>query len=282
MALQQNTITLTGRLGADPQPFGPSQPPTMCSFRLAVSRGYYDDTRQWRTLPTTWVTVKAYRALAHNVLTCLRKGTPVIVAGTLGMDEWSDANGKRQTSLFVNAGTIGHDLNYGTTYLSQPRRDQPAVNGQPADGAGGGNAVGGAAAAGPNFGANGAGPHAGPNGGAAGGVGGYADPFAQTPQSVFAPGRPSQGDSSVAPVTIDVPDDAADPFAVAAAGAAEADTVMSSVTPSAASAASPAAAVSPVASGTPSGSAASTMSVAPSDDVPPPDAPPADFDDPAF
>ena len=256
MALQQNTITLTGRLGADPQPFGPSQPPTMCSFRLAVSRGYYDDARQWRTLPTTWVTVKAYRALAHNVLTCLRKGTPVIVVGTLGMDEWSDANGKRQTSLFVNAGTIGHDLNYGTTYLSQPRRDQPA-----------GGSTGGVPAGGPNVGVNGAGPNSVPNGGM---DGGNADPFTPVQPSGFAPGRPPQSGAQVAPVSIDVADDdAADPFLAAAAGAAEADAVMSSAAP-------------PVVPGAPPASVASSVSADPSDDVPPPDAPPADFEDPAF
>ena len=256
MALQQNTITLTGRLGADPQPFGQSQPPTMCSFRLAVSRGYYDDARQWRTLPTTWVTVKAYRALAHNVLTCLHKGNPVIVTGTLGMDEWSDANGRRQTNLFVNASTVGHDLNYGTTYLSQPRRDQPAANGQAADGAAGGAPV--------------VGPHTGPNGVAGGGMGGgNADPFAPAQPSGSASGWPPQSGAPVAPVSIDVSDDAAEPFLAAAAGAAEADAVMSS-------------AASPVVPGAPPAPVASSMSVSQSDDVPPPDAPPADFDEPAF
>ncbi|RSX58801.1 single-stranded DNA-binding protein [Bifidobacterium samirii] len=264
MALQQNTITLTGRLGAEPQPFGPSQPPTMCSFRLAVSRGYYDDARQWRTLPTTWVTVKAYRALAHNVLTCLHKGNPVIVTGTLGMDEWSDANGRRQTNLFVNASTVGHDLNYGTTYLSQPRRDQPAANGQPVNG----QPVNGQPADGTGNGGPAGGPNFGPNGGTGAG---NADPFAPVPSSGFTPGRPPQVGGPVgpvAPVSIDVSDDVADPFLAAAAATAEADAVMSAAAP--ASSAVPAA---PVAESAPT---------SPADDVPPPDAPPADFDDPAF
>lgn len=144
MAIQDSTITITGRAGSEPREFGPKER-SMCSFRLASSRGYYDDNRQWKNLPTTWVTVKTYRTLAQNLLTCLRKGTPLIVVGTLGMEEWADNTGKRQTQIVINASNVGPDLNYGIARLQVPRKEDEA-------------AAGGAQNAGSNAPANGSAP----------------------------------------------------------------------------------------------------------------------------
>lgn len=123
MALQQGVITMTGRVGGAPQAYGTNNPPTVCSFRLGCSRGYYDANRQWVSLPTTWITVKAYRALASNVLVSLRVGGPVIVTGVLGTEEWQTETNEKRARTFLVASNIGHDLNYGTTYLNRPRRE---------------------------------------------------------------------------------------------------------------------------------------------------------------
>lgn len=135
MALQQGNITITGRVGAPPQAFGANNPPTICSFRLACTRGYYDAAKQWVTLPTTWITVKAYRALAANALLSLKVGDPVIVTGVLGTDEWTTDAQERRSKTFIEASNIGHDLNYGTTCLQRQRRDGTAGTAGMASGA---------------------------------------------------------------------------------------------------------------------------------------------------
>lgn len=127
MALQQGLVTITGRVGSAPQGFGHSSPPTICTFRLACTRGYYDMNRQWKTTPTTWITVKTYRALAGNVLSSVRLGQPVIATGVLATEEWATETGEKRTRIVLEASNVGHDLNYGTTHLAQPSRSAGAT-----------------------------------------------------------------------------------------------------------------------------------------------------------
>jgi len=54
--------------------------PHASSFRLASTRHYFDGrTQQWKDLPTTWITVKAYRGLSESICQSFKKGEPVIV-----------------------------------------------------------------------------------------------------------------------------------------------------------------------------------------------------------
>ncbi|MBW3091834.1 single-stranded DNA-binding protein [Bifidobacterium sp. 82T10] len=126
MALQQGLVTITGRVGSTPQGFGHSSPPSICTFRLGCTRGYYDANRQWKSLPTTWITVKTYRALAANVISSVRTGQPVIVVGVLATEEWTADNGDKRSRNVLEASSVGHDLNYGTSHLNQTKRDGAA------------------------------------------------------------------------------------------------------------------------------------------------------------
>lgn len=123
MALQQGLVTITGRVGSNPQGHGNSSPPTICTFRLGCTRGYYDANRQWRSLPTTWLTVKSFRSLAANVHASVRVGEPIIVTGVLATEEWASENGEARSRNVLEASHIGHDLNYGTTRLNNGRKD---------------------------------------------------------------------------------------------------------------------------------------------------------------
>ncbi|WP_236036967.1 MULTISPECIES: single-stranded DNA-binding protein [Bifidobacterium] len=136
MALQQGQITITGRVGSNPQGHGNGSPPTICTFRLGSTRGYYDASRKWRSLPTTWITVKAYRTLAANVHASVRTGDPIIVVGVLATEEWSSENGEKRSRIVIEASNVGHDLNYGMTRPSAGKRES---GGETGAGAGGGN-----------------------------------------------------------------------------------------------------------------------------------------------
>lgn len=143
MALQQGLITITGRVGSNPQGHGNGSPPTICTFRLGSTRGYYDANRKWRSLPTTWITVKAYRALAANVHASVRTGDPIIVVGVLATEEWTAENGEKRSRIVVEASNVGHDLNYGMTRPDAGKRDG---GGASSGGGGGQSAVGNGAA----------------------------------------------------------------------------------------------------------------------------------------
>ena len=123
MALTSNVV-IRGYLGTNPKRFE-ANGSTGCSFRLATTRGYFDRrTQQWKESPTTWVSVRAFRVLAENILTSLYKGDPVIVAGELVTDEWTQ-DGARRTSLSLQANCAGPDLNQGI--FARFTRNRPRV-----------------------------------------------------------------------------------------------------------------------------------------------------------
>ena len=75
MAQQQGLLTITGYVGGQPTQFNREGMPHASSFRLASTRHYFDGrTQQWKDLPTTWITVKAYRGLSESICQSFKKG----------------------------------------------------------------------------------------------------------------------------------------------------------------------------------------------------------------
>lgn len=121
---QQSTVTITGFVGANPVSFGREGGSPACSFRLGSTRSYYHaGSREWRESPTTWITVKAFRTLASNVITSIRKGDAVLVSGVLNTESWSQ-DGIARTKMVIEANSIGHDLNRGVSSFAKMRAQQ--------------------------------------------------------------------------------------------------------------------------------------------------------------
>ena len=112
---QQANITINGFVGADPVSFGQAQGMQACSLRLGCTRRYYHSTRkEWVDQPTTWITVKAFRALATNVRLSIHKGDPIVVTGLLNTENWQQ-DGVNRSRIVIEASTIGHDLSLGVS-----------------------------------------------------------------------------------------------------------------------------------------------------------------------
>ena len=127
---QQGIITVNGNLGSEPRSVGNGNTP-ICSFSLGVTDGYFNrQSGQWVSRPTTWLRVKAFRALAANIMASLHKGDPVIVTGQLGTETWQNGNGDEQSSMVITATDVGHDLAMGRSVFvrNSPRRERPAPN----------------------------------------------------------------------------------------------------------------------------------------------------------
>lgn len=126
MASQQGIITITGRIGSEPAQFG-EEPRNGVQFRLGCTPGYMDANHEWRKLPTTWITIKAFRTLALNAFNSLHKGDPVLISGRLVTEEWTTNAGELRSRVAIEASVIGLDLNYGIcTYRKMPRDPRPA------------------------------------------------------------------------------------------------------------------------------------------------------------
>jgi single-strand DNA-binding protein len=85
------------------------------SFRLASSLKKFDRVKnRWVDAETNWFTVTSFRQLAINTATSVSKGDRVLVSGRLRVRDWD--NGERAgTSVEIEAESIGHDLNWGTS-----------------------------------------------------------------------------------------------------------------------------------------------------------------------
>lgn len=115
MAMQQATVVFTGYVGTDPVLRGP-EGNEVASFRVGSTRSYFNrEQNRWVDFPTTWLTVKAFRSLAANARNSLHVGDPVIVAGLLNTDQWTNEQGEERSMVVLEASAIGHDINFGAS-----------------------------------------------------------------------------------------------------------------------------------------------------------------------
>jgi single-strand DNA-binding protein len=104
-------ITLTGRLGADPDIRFSKEGKAIANLRVATNKRRKLDSGEWEDIDTTWWRVSAFGALAENIADALSKGDAVIVVGNIKGREWEDHNTKeKRTGFEVIANSVGADL----------------------------------------------------------------------------------------------------------------------------------------------------------------------------
>lgn len=112
-------ITIIGRLGKDPETIGQSG----ARFTVATNdRVKNDKTGQWEDKNTSWWTIKAWKTLAQQAMSSLKKGQEVVIVGTIYQENWKDASGNARTSYEINAESIAltvHTLSKDTTQTEQ-------------------------------------------------------------------------------------------------------------------------------------------------------------------
>jgi single-strand DNA-binding protein len=96
-----NSITLIGRLGRDPELLRTKTDTEFVKFSLATSETYRDSKGDRQTR-TQWHEVVAFGKLAEVLFKHLKKGKEVAVSGRLEYNEWTDKNdSKRKTAQVV-------------------------------------------------------------------------------------------------------------------------------------------------------------------------------------
>jgi single-strand DNA-binding protein len=123
--VNETLLTLQGYVGS-PVNLRPAGDVMVASFRLGCTpRRYQRATNSWYDEETQWFTVNVWRGLADNCEASLRVGDPVVVHGRMSLKTWADANGVEQRTLEVQATSVGHDLNRGTSRFTKPQRPAP-------------------------------------------------------------------------------------------------------------------------------------------------------------
>ena len=93
-------VTIGGYVGTDVEFREGNGSGALAMFRVGSTPRWYDrSSGSWRDQETVWMTVKAWRGLAHNVKASVSKGEPVIVVGKLRASRWKDESGEERSKL---------------------------------------------------------------------------------------------------------------------------------------------------------------------------------------
>lgn len=116
-----NTITVMGRLTADPELRHTGNNIPVASFTLAVDRDYKDKASGEKQ--TDFIPVVAWRNSAEFAAKYFSKGRMAVVSGSLQMRKWTDKDGNKRVSAEILAEHI---------YFGDSKRDgdsAPATGG---------------------------------------------------------------------------------------------------------------------------------------------------------
>jgi single-strand DNA-binding protein len=104
-------VTLTGRLGSDPEIKFSKDGKAIANLRVATNKRRRLDSGEWEDIDTTWWRVTAFGALAENIADALSKGDAIIVVGNIKQRDWEDTNTReKRSAMEVIANQAGPDL----------------------------------------------------------------------------------------------------------------------------------------------------------------------------
>ncbi|XP_063705438.1 single-stranded DNA-binding protein, mitochondrial [Culicoides brevitarsis] len=100
-----NTVTLLGRVGAEPQKRGNNEHPAVV-FSLATHDNYRYENGDWGQR-TDWHRVVVFKpALRDNVLQYMQKGQRAVVQGRISYGEFTDAEGQKKPATSIIADDV--------------------------------------------------------------------------------------------------------------------------------------------------------------------------------
>jgi single-strand DNA-binding protein len=121
MADNDNTITLVGRIGQEPELRATSKGDVV-NFTLATSERRRGADGSWTDGPTSWFRVAAWHDLGRNAHASFRRGQQVIVRGVLTVREFALESGGKSRTAELRATALGHDLRWGTSSYADGAR----------------------------------------------------------------------------------------------------------------------------------------------------------------
>lgn len=98
-----NVVALMGRLVADPELKTTQSGNSVCTFRVAVDRGYVP---QGEERQADFITVTAWRKTAEFICKYFQKGSLIAIEGSLQTRQYQDKNGNNRTATEVLASRV--------------------------------------------------------------------------------------------------------------------------------------------------------------------------------
>lgn len=117
-------ITLSGRLGADPElRFSPAGMAIVKLSIVTARRVKNDQTQEWTDTDVTWWDCTGFKNLAEHVADSLTKGMAVIATGRAVQENWEDRQtGQKRSKIAVKLDAIAPDLTWATAKVEKASR----------------------------------------------------------------------------------------------------------------------------------------------------------------
>lgn len=131
------TITLNGRLTADPEMrFTPSGM-AVAKFTIVTSRRTKNEqTGEWTDADTTFWDCTAFKTLAENAAESLAKGMDVVAVGRAVQENWQDKEtGAKRSKIAVKLDSIGPNLSRASAKVVKAQPGNQAQQGAGQQGA---------------------------------------------------------------------------------------------------------------------------------------------------
>ncbi len=124
-----NTVTISGNCGSEPElRFTPSGQ-AVASFSVAVNRRWTNKATGQMEEATSWFDVTAWAQLAENAAETVAKGTRVTVTGRLDQRSWETQDGDKRSKVEIVADDIAISLRWATAAVhSNERTDRPSTD----------------------------------------------------------------------------------------------------------------------------------------------------------
>ncbi len=120
-------LTITGNLTADPElRFTPSGA-AVAGFTVAFTPRRFDKASgEWVDGTTTFLSCSAWRQLGEHAAESLRRGSRVVVTGTLVTDTW-EKDGEKRSAVKLVCDDVGASLAYATVEIHKATRTDSAA-----------------------------------------------------------------------------------------------------------------------------------------------------------
>lgn len=106
-----NLVHITGRLTADPEIQNTKSGTSCCNFSVAVNRPYQKGKPQ----EADFLTVTAWRNTAEFVGKYFKKGSVIMVLGSIRNNNYTDQNGVKHYTMKIQADSVSFGLKSGNT-----------------------------------------------------------------------------------------------------------------------------------------------------------------------
>lgn len=122
----ETNMTIVGFLTSDPELKNTSSGLAVVNITIASTpRKFNKDTSQWDDGQTLFMRATAWRTMAEQIASTMKKGDKVVALGKLIAESYKDKEGNDRTSTRLDLESIGLDLSRvpKTTYSDVPKSD---------------------------------------------------------------------------------------------------------------------------------------------------------------